>query len=87
MKLKQRAKSAKMGKRTFEKGYFNKHQDLLVFEEGKKYDYTEKDPNGFTCIRQQSPGKPGTSTGNPSPEKEGRPSSKPRHQQKLFSQR
>lgn len=54
-KMKQRAKSAKLGKNTFAKGYFNKHQDLLVFEEGKKYDYTEKDPAGFVCIRNRSP--------------------------------
>ena len=54
-KIKQRAKSAKLGRNTFSKGYFNKHQDLLVFEEGKKYDYTEKDPQGFVCIRNRSP--------------------------------
>lgn len=55
-KIKNRAKSAKLGQNTFSKGYFNKHQDLLVFEEGKKYDYTEKDPQGFVCIRNKSPG-------------------------------
>jgi len=54
-----------MGRGTFSKGYFNKHQDLLVFEEGKKYDFTEKDPQGFTCLRRQSPGKE-----NKSPEKQ-----------------
>jgi len=54
--MKLRAKSAKLGQNTFSKGYFNRHQDLLVFEEGKKYDYTEKDQNGFICIRNKSPG-------------------------------
>lgn len=55
-KIKQRAKSAKLGKTTLQKGFFQKHQDLLVFEEGKKYDYTQKDPQGFVAIRQRSPG-------------------------------
>ena len=55
-KLRQRAKSAKLGRATLQKGFFQKHQDLLVFEEGKKYDFTQKGANDFTCIRQRSPG-------------------------------
>ena len=34
-KIKQRAKSAKLGRATLQRGYFHEHQDLLVFEEGK----------------------------------------------------
>lgn len=52
-KIKQRSKSAKLGRQTFSKGFFKQHQDLLVFEEGKKYDYQQKDPNGFVCIRNK----------------------------------
>ena len=40
-KMKNRAKSAKLGKATLQKGFFTQHQDLLVFEEGKKYDFTK----------------------------------------------
>ena len=59
MKLKQRAKSAKLGQAKFQRGFFKNHQDLLVFDEGKKYDYTQQDPNGATCLRRQSPSKDG----------------------------
>jgi hypothetical protein len=79
-KMKQRAKSAKLGRNTFSKGYFNRHQDLLVFEEGKKYDFSEKDPAGFICIRNKSPGNQPGMDGSPGKENQ-KPISK-----KLFHQ-
>ena len=51
--MRMRVKSAKLGQRTLQKGFFKQHQDLLVFEEGKKYDFTMKDPQGFTCLRMK----------------------------------
>lgn len=53
-----------------------------MYEEGKKYDYTEKDPNGFVCLRNKSPGNTQTEMFSSSPGKENtKPFSK-----KLFRQ-
>lgn len=53
-KMQQRAKSAKLGRATFKKGFLEKHPDLLVNDPGKKYDFSQKGAD-FVALRKKSP--------------------------------
>ena len=56
-RLKVRAKSAKLGRTSVQRGFFGRHQDLLVYDEGKKYEFGAQDEGAqpFVNLRKKSP--------------------------------